>query len=67
MAAFRNAFLGAGSGQDIYTRKIITSRDRIFSGRNQMRAWGKGCGDVRNWPHFPFYQLTDWRELLANP
>ena len=67
MAAFRDAFLSAGPGQDIYTRKIITSRDRIFSGRNQMRAWGKGCGDIRNWPHFPFYLLTDWRELLANP
>lgn len=67
MAAFRDAFLGAGPGQDIYTRKIITSRDRIFSGRNQMRAWGKGCGDVRNWPHFPFYLLADWRELLATP
>lgn len=67
MAAFRDAFVDAGPGQDIYTCKIITSRDRIFSGRNQVRAWGKGCGDVQNWPHFPFYLLADWRELLVSP
>ena len=67
MVAFREAFLRSGPGRDIYSRKIITSRDRIFSGRNQMRAWGKGCGDVRNWPHFPFYHLADWRELLVKP
>jgi len=64
MAAFRDAFLRSGPGCDIYSHKIITSRDRIFSGRNQMRAWGKGGGEVHNWPHFPFFLLADWRELL---
>ncbi len=64
MTAFRDAFLSSGPGRDIYTQKIITSRDRIFSGRNQMRAWGKGSGMVHNWPHFPFFFLTDWRDLL---
>jgi biotin synthesis protein BioG len=66
MAAFRDAFLCSGSGHDIYSHKIITSRDRIFPGRNQMRAWGKGCGAVHNWPHFPFFLLGDWRELLPS-
>lgn len=64
MAAFRDAFLGSGPGRDLYTHKIVTSRDRIFSGRNQMRAWGKGCGVVHNWPHFPYFLIGDWRELL---
>lgn len=64
MAAFRDAFTQAGPAADLYDHKIITSRDRIFSGRNQMRAWGKGCGTVHTWPHFPFYLLADWRELL---
>jgi len=64
MAACRDAFLHAGAGRDIYSRTLITSRDRIFSGRNQMRAWGKGRGEVTAWPHFPFYLLTDWRDLL---
>jgi len=64
MAACRAAFLQAGPGRDIYSRALITSRDRIFSGRNQMRAWGKGRGEVTAWPHFPFYALADWRDLL---
>lgn len=67
MAAFRDAFVRFGPGRDIYTHKIVTSRDRIFAGRNQLRAWGKGCGTVRNWPHFPFFMLADWRELLPEP
>jgi hypothetical protein len=65
MEAFQEAYDRFGPGADIYSRKIITSRDRIFSGRNQMRAWGKGCGLVRNWPHFPFFLLQDWRDLLV--
>jgi biotin synthesis protein BioG len=64
MTAFRDAYHRSGPGRDLYSHKIITSRDRIFSGRNQMRAWGKGCGTVHNWPHFPFFLLNDWRELL---
>ncbi|MGE4559396.1 MAG: DUF452 family protein [Desulfobulbus sp.] len=66
MEAFQEAFAHFGPGTDIYTRKIITSRDRIFSGRNQMRAWGKGNGTVCNWPHFPFFLIEDWRDLLAD-
>lgn len=65
MESFRAAAQRFGPATDIYTHKIITSRDRIFSGRNQMRAWGKGQGQVCNWPHFPFYLLSDWRDLLA--
>ena len=65
MAAFQEAYEQFGPGTDIYTRKIITSRDRIFSGRNQIRAWGKGHGVVRNWPHFPFYGLEGWQDILA--
>jgi len=65
MEAFQEAYEQFGPGTDIYTRKIITSRDRIFSGRNQMRAWGKGNGVVRNWPHFPFYGLDGWQDILA--
>jgi len=67
MAACRDAFLSAGPGRDIYSRVIVTSRDRIFSGRNQLRAWGKERGEVAPWPHFPFYHLADWRDLLPPP
>lgn len=66
MVAFHDAYSLHGAGSDIFTRKIVTSRDRIFSGRNQMRAWGKGNVIVRNWPHFPFSLLTSWRDLLSS-
>lgn len=65
MEAFRDAYGQFGPGTDLYNRKIITSRDRIFSARNQMRAWGKGAGIVRPWPHFPYYLIADWHDLLV--
>ena len=67
MVAFRNWFHQYGEASDLFTQKIVTSRDRIFSGRNQLRAWGKDCSTVRNWPHFPFSLLADWRDLLPTP
>jgi len=66
MVAFNTYYIQHGPGKDLFTQKIITSRDRIFSGRNQMRAWGKGSGTILNWPHFPFYLLSNWRELLPS-
>lgn len=65
MVAFRDAYLLHGQGQDIFSNKIITSRDRIFAGRNQARSWGKGQGTVVPWPHFPFYSLAGWQELIV--
>lgn len=67
LAAFRDAALDAGPARNMYSRKIITSRDRIFSARNQRRAWGKDSAEVCNWPHFPFYNLADWHQLLDTP
>ncbi|MBV5317059.1 MAG: DUF452 family protein [Desulfobulbaceae bacterium] len=67
MVAFRNWFHQYGEASDLFTQKIVTSRDRIFSGRNQLRAWGKDQGTVRNWPHFSFSLLADWRDLLPPP
>jgi len=64
MKAFRHWVEHYGPAQDLFTDKIVTSRDRIFSGRNQLRAWGKDGSTVRNWPHFPFALLADWRDLL---
>ena len=64
LEAFRAAFYRLGSGRNIFSKKIITSRDRIFSARNQLRAWGKDNGTrVAPWPHFPFYSLSGWCDL----
>jgi len=45
--------------EDIFSRRIVTSRDRIFPARNQIRAWGRGLYEQHKWPHCPFYQ-DDW-------
>lgn len=38
---------------DIYSRRIVTSRDRIFPARNQLRAWGRDRCETLPLPHFP--------------
>jgi len=53
----------AGSIPDIFSRRIITMRDRIFRARNQLRAWGKARVERMKWPHFPFY-LEECRSTL---
>ena len=62
--AFRRAFWEHGEGADIFSRKLITKRDRIYSARNQVRAWGKKQTSSTPWPHFPFYRLASWRALI---
>ena len=50
---------------DIFSHHVITGRDRIFSGRNQARAWGRqAAASIMPWPHFPFYSFSSWGELL---
>jgi len=48
---------------DIFSRRIVTMRDRIFPARNQLRAWGKPRTERMKWPHFPFY-IKDCRSTL---
>lgn len=64
LKTFRQAFFDSGEGADIYSRRLVTKRDRIFSGRNQMRAWGKENAETLPWPHFPFFGLGSWRALI---
>ena len=65
LRAFRQAFEQHGPGTDIFHQAIVTGRDRIYSARNQLRAWGKERSTVTAWPHFPFYTCSGWRALLA--
>jgi biotin synthesis protein BioG len=46
--------------RDIFSHRIVTTRDRIFPARNQMRAWGKDRCEQHKWPHFPFYSEQFW-------
>lgn len=49
---------------DIFHRRIVTTRDRIFPPRNQIRSWGRDNCESIALPHFPFYQWSSWAELL---
>ncbi len=64
LLAFRAAFERHGAAPDIFTRRIVTARDRIFSARNQVRSWSGASCHVLNWPHFPFFRLSGWADLL---
>jgi biotin synthesis protein BioG len=44
---------------DIFSRRIVTSRDRIFPARNQLRAWGRQNCLAAALPHFPFYRQDE--------
>ena len=48
--------------EDIFSRRIVTTRDRIFPPRNQIRAWGRGLYEQHTWPHCPFYR-KGWPEF----
>ncbi len=49
---------------DIFDRRIVTTRDRIFPARNQIRAWSRDNCESIALPHFPFYKWSNWAELL---
>lgn len=63
LICLKRAVQEAGSGPDIFSRRIITMRDRIVPARNQLRAWGKARVERMKWPHFPFY-LEECRSTL---
>ncbi len=54
----------ATATQDIFQRRIVCKRDRVFPARNQLRAWGRKNCDIFILPHFPFYQWASWDDLL---
>lgn len=65
LAFLHDASLAAPAPPDIFTRRIVTARDRVFAGRNQVRAWGRDAARSEPWPHFPFYRFGSWGELTA--
>ncbi|PIE59644.1 MAG: hypothetical protein CSA32_02985 [Desulfobulbus propionicus] len=62
---FKERCLRLGPAADIFTTKLVTSRDRVFPLRNQLRAWGRKKCIVHKLPHFPFYACTGWRALIS--
>ena len=64
LGAFKEHNLIHGAATDIFTQKIVTSRDRVFPFKNQLRAWGKKESDTLKLPHFPFYTLSGWETFI---
>lgn len=64
LGAFKEHYLTYGASADIFTQKIVTSRDRVFPFKNQLRAWGKKESKILKLPHFPFYALRGWEALV---
>jgi biotin synthesis protein BioG len=56
----------SGEMPDIYNRRIVTTRDRIFPARNQLRAWGRQNCLATALPHFPFYRQGKGGKLRAD-
>lgn len=67
LVLLRRAYLEHGPSADIFTRRIVGSRDRIFPARSQLRAWGRDRCTVMQLPHFPFYALPDWHVFPRDP
>ena len=65
LAFLHDASLAEHAPPDFFTRRIVTARDRVFAGRNQVRAWGRDAAQSEPWPHFPFYRFGSWGEMLG--
>jgi biotin synthesis protein BioG len=63
LTALRAHYLAHGPAEDIYSKKLVGSRDRIFVARAQVRSWGRERCRTFQGPHFPFYDLS-WDDLL---
>lgn len=53
-----------GPANNIFNKKIVGSRDRIFPARNQVRCWGKNQCSIIKAPHFPFYEWSSWDKII---
>ena len=64
LQTFRQNYNELGPGEDIFTSKIVGSRDRIFQARSQLRSWGKkNCTRIKA-GHFPFYDWSSWDTII---
>lgn len=60
LQTLRHLYSEHGPGEDIFDRKIVGSRDKIFPARSQLRCWGKENCERIQAAHFPFYDWSSW-------
>lgn len=66
LVALKKMYSLYGIPNDCYNRKIVGSRDRVFSARNQTRSWGKDKSTLLKVSHFPFYAWPSWDSFLQH-
>jgi biotin synthesis protein BioG len=54
-----------GPGDDIFGRKVVGARDRIFPARSQLHSWGKANCERIKAAHFPFYDWPSWDLIIG--
>ncbi|GAB4341335.1 MAG: hypothetical protein Kow0089_15600 [Desulfobulbaceae bacterium] len=64
LVALRRMYERFGPGRDIFTRRLVGARDRIFPARSQLRSWGRDSCTTITGGHFPFYRLPSWDVLV---
>lgn len=61
----QDTYLEVGPGEDIFSSRLVCSRDKIFPVRSQVRSWGRErCKTIKT-GHFPFYAWPSWDNLIA--
>ena len=65
LRALKDHSIHYGPAPDCYRTKIVGSRDRVFSARNQVRCWGKDRCTLLKVPHFPFYSWPSWDTIIT--
>lgn len=65
LQTLRQLYETLGPGEDIFNRKLVGSRDRIFPARSQLHSWGKkNCERIKA-AHFPFYDWSSWDRIIG--
>jgi biotin synthesis protein BioG len=64
LESLHRSCLRYGTTADLFTHRLVGSRDRIFPARNQIRSWGRERCTLLKTGHFPFYNENTWEGLL---
>jgi len=65
LVQLRSSSQGGQPVDNIYSRIIVGSRDRVFPARNQLRSWGRDRCTIIKAPHFPFYKWSVWDRIIS--
>lgn len=65
LVALQQLYNADGPGENLFTSRIVGTRDRIFQARSQLRSWDDSPCDRIKTGHFPFYSWPSWDAIIA--